>query len=217
MFRLAFSVLMAGSACAQQPNFFVPFQLPGGGMLNLSIPVPVPAQDVGQLAEGYDLVNYHGTPCRVSAADLPLRVYSTDPACQEITQKAANVWNRLGNYFQVVNAPVPGAIPIQWNCNLPEGAAGVTTMKKSSRGVRINGIAIQSLNIPEGSMTEVLAHEMGHCLGLDHSVNPQDLMYRSMHERPVFSGEDVRITQRDYQMLSWLYHQNETVPIMANR
>ena len=42
-------------------------------------------------------------------------------------------------------------------------------------------------------------------------------MYRSMHERPTFSGDDVRITQRDYQMLTWLYQQNETVPILANR
>ncbi len=169
-------------------------------------------------------MTYDGIPCRVSTRDLPLRLYSSDPRFLQPTCQAATVWNRVGQqlggltFFEVVTVPGTGAIPIQWNSNdMPREAAGVTTMRKSQAGVRIQGVGISSMNVPEGNLTEVLAHELGHTIGLDHSQDPNDLMYYATHRRRLYSGDDVAITGRDFQMLSWLYSQQRAIPILATR
>jgi predicted Zn-dependent protease len=107
---------------------------------------------------------------------------------------------------------------VKWQSRrLPRGAAGVTQLRKGRGAVQVTGIAVADLNMPQGNLTEILTHELGHALGLDHSEDPRDIMYRSTHNRTLPSGTLVQLTQRDLRMLQWLYTHSRAVPIVAAR
>lgn len=189
--------------------------------------VPLPDQlglPAGQLVNGYELLTFQGSVCRVPTQNLPLRIYVPDSRYLQVTRQAANAWNRVGHnlggltFFEVVTFAGIAAVPIEFDRqDMPRQAAGVTTMRKTRDGVRINSIGIGAMNLPQGNLAEVLAHELGHTLGLDHSQDPGDLMYRSTRSRRLESGDDVRLTDRDIQMAGWLYSQSSAIPILANQ
>lgn len=180
---------------------------------------PLPGQPVA----GYSAITVKGLPARVDSRDLPVRVYSVDPRYNGVTARSIQIWNDAGQqlgglrFFEQVNTPDQANFNITWDgSTVPRGAAGVTGMKVSSRAVLVTGVAIKSqLYNNEQSLTEVLAHELGHTLGLDHSKVGSDLMYhRKRSNNP--TGE-VAMSPRDLQMLGWLYSQQNAVAIVPPR
>lgn len=174
--------------------------------------------------EGYEILSYQGAPCRVPTENLPLLLTVNNRRYLQTTEQAITVWNRVGSnligkpFFEIVQESTPGSVPIEWESpDLPRGAAGVTMLRKGRGRVQVDGIAVKPMNVPQGNLCEVITHELGHALGLDHSDAPQDIMYRSTHTHVLDSGEDVRLTQRDLAQLRWLYTQPQTVPIVASR
>lgn len=171
---------------------------------------------------GYDTITYQGHPCAVNRQNLPLQIFSEQPAQTYLLQQAAQTWNDAGQrmggvkFIEVLNGPSSGAIAIDWTGRgMPQGAAGLTTMMKSRDGVRVTGIGLRPMrNAPQIKLIEVLSHELGHALGLDHSDDRGDLMYRSTRPQ---SQRQQMLSERDFQMLTWLYSLPNAVPIVAAR
>lgn len=171
---------------------------------------------------GYDTITYQGQPCAVNRQNLPLLVYSSSPGQAHLLQYAAQTWNEAGQrmggikFIEVINGPAHGAIEVDWSGRgMPAGAAGLTTMMKSRDGVRVTGIGIKPMrSASQTKLIEVLSHEIGHALGLDHSDDRGDLMYRSTRPQ---SERRQMLSERDFQMLQWLYSLQNAVPIVAAR
>lgn len=170
---------------------------------------------------GYGAITSQGCLCAVSRPQLPLRYYSSDPARLSLLNEAATSWNEAGKalgvqFIQVLDHPEAGAIGVDWTGRgLPQEAAGLANIAKTPDGLRVAGIGMHPIpGVPDRKLVEVLTHEMGHTLGLDHSECPDDLMFRST--RPDALRPQM-LTERDVQMLGWLYAQPNARPILAAR
>jgi hypothetical protein len=235
--RMPFPIPMPG-----QGGFMIPGN--GGGM---AMPFPMPRSGNGGYVSvprnsrnnysndgnsgsggirGYDTLSYQGAPCRIPVERLPVAVTINNPRYLQTTEQAIEVWNEVGQkvvgkpFFRIVGVGqhAQGAIPIEYEVDdLPRGAAGVTMLRKGRGQIQVEGISIKTMNVPQGNLCEVITHELGHALGLDHSDHAQDMMYRSTHTHRLDSGEQVRLTQRDVDAIRWLYSQGQAVPIVASR
>lgn len=177
-------------------------------------------QMTAQVTE-YDTQVQHGAPCRVSIEQLPLALYVEDERHLSTVRQAAEVWNAAGRalvgvrFFRVTPHKIAGAIPVNFDRrDLPPGIAGATWSTRGLARVQVVGISIRAMDVPQGNLAEVVSHELGHVLGLDHSKNRYDLMADSMRPRRLESGTDVRLTARDLQMLQWLYTRRNAVHIV---
>lgn len=168
----------------------------------------------------YGVIREGGQFVRVADEDLPVRVYSNDQRFDDVMRHAIAEWNSAGagQLFAQVSTPEQADYTVDWSGRgLPREAAGVCVMEPGRDGLRVTGLTIDTRrrNVPRGNLTEVLLQEMGHSLGLNHSDNPEDIMYDTMHEQALRNVTDARITQRDKQMITWLYSQTDFVPILS--
>ncbi len=168
----------------------------------------------------YGLIREHGQFIRVADEHLPVRVYSNDPKFDDVLSQAIAEWNSAGagQLFGQVSSADEADYTIDWSGRgLPREAAGVCVMEPGRDGVRVSGLTIDTRRrqTPRGNLTEIVMQEMGHSLGLNHSENPADIMYDTVHEEIKRDVSDAHITERDAQMVTWLYKQTAFVPIMS--
>lgn len=204
-------------------------QLPGGDFFPLPFPSVQgsrPAQDTaprvlpGQPVQGYSCMQVNGHPCRLARESLPCRIYSPLTPYRPVTAQALEMWNRQSrasfgiNFFEQVHGPERAQITVDWSgSQVPEGAAGVTTFRIHHQEIEVRGISIKTDHLNPYELSEVLAHELGHALGLDHSEDPADLMYYQRTGR--YAAPNSVLSQRDSWMLGWLYSQQDAIPLVS--
>ncbi|MES2463406.1 MAG: matrixin family metalloprotease [Armatimonadota bacterium] len=105
-----------------------------------------------------------------------------------LVRQAVDLWNSKVSQevrLQMVNENAAADVTIRWTpfSDLPADAVGLTevTYRSSDNILSSARVRIQE-SLPESYQVQVIAHELGHCLGIDgHSQDHDDLMYPSAH------------------------------------
>lgn len=165
---------------------------------------------------GYEILRVEGAVVRARAEDLPFRLSSTDPRYARVLAHALATWNTAGQgtFFVLEPDPRQADLELDWTGRgLRPQAAGMTRMTLSPARAVPRGIVIDGRR-PEGTLTAVLIHELGHVLGLDHSRVPADIMYETEQNCDALPPEALGLSNRDRKALAWLYGQSRFVPVL---
>ncbi|MFN8607943.1 MAG: matrixin family metalloprotease [Vulcanimicrobiota bacterium] len=198
-------------------NAFPPSPLPGSPLL----PAEIKTSDLpGQPVEHYGCMHSGGYVCRFPSEKLPLKVYSPLSERRAVVDQSIAMWNESSrkslktDLFSQVTDPAQAQIRVDWTgVNLPVGAAGVTPYTIYYNRVKMGEIGVSDRpELKESDLVEVLSHELGHSLGLEHSADSADLMY-PRHTLNTQHGH--ALTQRDAWMVSWLYSQKTGIPLVV--
>lgn len=196
-----------------------PIPLPGGGGEATNLPVPSSdggAYLPGGKPSGYEAMRVGGRVARIG--QFPLHVYNADGSRDALLAGAVRQWNQagqqvgIGSLFEIVTHPGFADFSVDWSGKgLPSGVLGSAQMKTSGGKVVPTRLTMRpDMDRPQSHVQEILTHELGHMVGLEHSDVAQDLMYRTERTgRHSGSG----LTQRDLAMVKWLYSQRDYVPI----
>jgi hypothetical protein len=119
---------------------------------------------------------------------------------------AIDLWNgKVGQEVQLhlVDANAAADITIRWTPfnDLPADAVGLTEVRYRSADEILSSASVRiQESLPDSFQVQVLAHELGHSLGIDgHSGNGSDLMYPNAHL-------PAAITTRDQNTVLLSYH-----------
>lgn len=177
-------------------------------------PVPAPRNEpvVNQAGKpgNYEYIAVGGKSMRLDPSSLPLTINPGRSEHWQTVQKAVDLWNNagVGTLFAVTDGQAD--ITVDWSGrSVSSGARAETRMRTSSRVVIPESISVKEGGRSRYHLARVVTHELGHVLGLDHSGDPNDIMYRSEGQG------DLILTARDTQMLKWLYSQNNYVPVIG--
>ena len=173
---------------------------------------------------------FSGKPMRWNKSDFPLTVYSNHTSYgfsndyYKIIQKAMNMWNNVGksiglssDIFRLTNDYRSADIKMDWS-----GQVLINTRKQNILGVAIpsqNVVGMWPLqtyynrfNLKVGNVGETLVQELGHLLGPVHSHVRNDIMNGQAHNHWHEDLSQIEITERDRQMLGWIYSRNDYYP-----
>ncbi len=175
----------------------------------VAYPQPQPTHSHGQPA-GYNAITRGGQLIRLDPQTLPLTINPGSQRYAEITHAAVQTWNQagLGQVFALTNGPAD--ITVDWaGHGVSPGARAETRMASSHHAMVPTGISVRTQGRSAHDLARVMVHELGHVMGLDHSNDPNDIMFRA--ERP----GPLALSSRDRQMITWLYSQPNYTPIVG--
>ena len=97
---------------------------------------------------------------------------------------ALEFWKEIaGVQFEIVNAPSFKIISIGWEKELRNGYDGYVIGQKSvSIGLGSNDCDGNWKPYSSESIKNILIHEIGHTVGLDHAVSKSNIMYPMIHD-----------------------------------
>lgn len=177
-------------------------------------PIAPPDTPSGGKLSDYKLL-LDGSVARWGNSSFPLGVYIEPPpdkgaASQMMAagRRGIDRWdNKIPGFTDIFNyQPIEteADIVVRWE-KTTEGA--YTRVQVFESYVSINKIGM-SEDVREPDVIELLmAHELGHVLGLGHSEVDGDLMFR------VVNPKKTSITNRDKFMIAWLYSQTNYIEI----
>jgi len=193
--------------------------------VNFKAPVYKSAKPVSKIwtkPDRYEAIMMEAMPVRWHLKHLPLKVYSKhthtgDTATQydAVVQRAVMIWNKVGrdngmdrDFFSIVHRSKGADIQVFWTGQyLLPGSNGTAYPSEG----RIGMIALDRYR-GLGKAGETLMQELCHMLGVAHSEVRMDIMFASGHSHsPELSK--LSVTERDKQMLGWLYSQTSYVPL----
>lgn len=172
----------------------------------------------------FDFMRVEGRPCHIARERLPWRVHVGDPGYGPILDRAISIWNRtgldlgLGYLFLRCDDPGDSDLHLRWyDPQLPRDKAAATWWSEGGSGRRVLGISLDGgFPVPEGNRVQILAHELGHVLGLGESYQMGDMMFYQMDHRRLWPDQ-VELSLRDKLALRWLYQQRIFAPIRGRR
>ena len=96
---------------------------------------------------------------------------------------ALKFWKEVaGVQFEIVNAPSFGTISINWEKELRNGYDGYVTGQTSvSIGLGSSDCDGNWKPYSSKSIKNILIHEIGHTVGLDHAISKSNIMYPMIH------------------------------------
>jgi len=183
----------------------------GGG------PTQPPINGDGRV-ENYTLL-YPDKICRWDTTAFPLKVF-VDPAPTQAgpfgpTLRAAAVaaidtWDNvivgIPDVFNHETDYDSADIIVRWETMSIDGYTRATEYEDH---VAIHKIALSDQIGDPASAALIMGHELGHVLGLNLSGVPGDLMHS--HVDP----QKTTLTQRDRDMINWLYSRENYIPILT--
>jgi hypothetical protein len=160
--------------------------------------------------QGYAFIENGGLPTRLDPSILPLTVNAGGGQGDAVVGRAIESWNNagIGHVFELTNGAAD--LNIDWSgSKCSPGARAETRMARSANYVIPTDLSVRTGGRSPEQLTRVLTHELGHVLGLDHSQDPNDVMYASEQNR------SSQLTRRDLAMAHWIYSQSRFAPVIG--
>jgi hypothetical protein len=165
---------------------------------------------------GYNAIMVGNLPARWNISDLPLSIYSNHSSYgysnyDAVLQKAINVWNAAGksiglnvNFFSLTSNYSTADIKMDWSGKVIRESGMRNALGIAVPGRNIVGMWPLKYYSGLGQAGEVLCQELCHLLGLEHSSYRYDIMNGTARGH-WHNLSKIQITERDRQMLGWLY------------